>query len=396
MTKPDSLPPIRLQKGRSSRLRAGHPWIFSNEVEMTEQAKSLAPGSLVRLVDAGDEALGSAYFNPHSLIAARLLTRDPCQPIDGHFIKSLIEQSLKLRDSLFERPYYRLIHAEADLLPGLIIDRFDDIVTIQANSAGAETLRPLLLEALEALLSPRVIIWDASSPIRRLEGLESGFEVLKGQLDGPFELSENGAVFLADPNAGQKTGWFYDQRPNRAMAARLAKGRRVLDLYSYAGGFGVLAALNGAESVLCADRSEQALSLARLAGDKNGVGDKMAFEKTEAFDYLEKAASKGEKFGLVIADPPAFVKSKKDLAQGAKGYRKLARLCQALVEPGGFLVLASCSHHMTPEMFLKECVQGLGRRQGRILHQGFAGPDHPVHPHLPESAYLKALFFQLD
>lgn len=396
MTKSSSLPLIRLQKGRSARFRAGHPWVFSNEIEMTPEAKALPLGSLVRLEDAGAEPLGLAYFNPRSLIAARLLTRESASQIDAGFLANRLKQALSLRESLFDRPYYRLIHAEADQLPGLIVDRFNDVISVQANTAGVEMLRPILLEAIESLLAPRVIVWDGSSSIRQLEGLEPGFDVLKGTLSGPIEVEENGAFFAADPGEGQKTGWFYDQRPNRAFAAKLARGRRVLDLYSYAGGFGVLAACHGAASVLCADRSQTALDLASIAAKRNGVADKVGFEKSEAFEFLEKAAQRGDKFDLVIADPPAFVKSKKDFAQGAKGYRKLSRLAQALVDPGGFLVLASCSHHMPPDQFLAECVQGIGRRTGRLLHQGGAGPDHPVHPHLPESAYLKALFFQLD
>lgn len=396
MTTPPAHPLIRLQKGRSSRLRHGHPWVFSNEIEMTPEAKSLPPGTLVRLEDAGGEVLGIAYFNPHSLIAARVLSRDPDARIDSEFIKSLINQALILRDSLFGSPYYRLIHAEADQLPGLVIDRFGDTVSIQANTAGVEALKRPILEAVDALLAPRTVFWDGSSPVRKHEGLDGVFETVKGLAGQPIPIIENGAVFFAAPGDGQKTGWFYDQRPNRALAAALAQDRDVLDLYSYAGGFGVLCALKGARSVICADRSETALELARKAASENGVEAKMSFEKSEAFDYLEKAAQAGKRFGLVIADPPAFVKSKKDFAQGAKGYRKLAKLAQAVVEPKGFLLMASCSHHMPPDQFLSECVQGLGKRTGRVLFQGGAGMDHPVHPQLPESAYLKAVLMQLD
>jgi len=251
-------------------------------------------------------------------------------------------------------------------------------------------------EALDSVLAPASILWDGTSSVRKLEGIETCHDVIKGSFDAPLEIEENGAHFFAHPGEGQKTGWFFDQRPNRALAARLAKGKSVLDLYCYAGGFGVLAAIQGADSVLCADRSAQALDLARMAAERNDVSAKMRFEKAEAFEFLEQAGKGAERFGLVIADPPAFVKSKKDLAQGARGYRKLARLASNLVEPGGFLVIASCSHHMTPDLFLAEVVQGIGRRSARILAQGGAGPDHPVHPHLPESAYLKALFLQLD
>jgi 23S rRNA (cytosine1962-C5)-methyltransferase len=391
-----SLPLIRFQKGRSSRFRSGHPWVFSNEIDMTSEAKALPPGSLVRLEDAGAEPLGLAYFNPKSLIAARFLSPESDRPVGPEFLKGRLQKALSLRESLFERPFYRLAHAEADRLPGLAIDRFGPVVTVQANTAGAEMLKPALLAALDELLAPESIVWDATSPIRKLEDLEPYFELVRGSLPAPIEVEENGAVFFAHPGEGQKTGWFYDQRPNRAFAARLAGGKRVLDLYSYAGGFGVLAALSGAASALCVDRSDTALGLARLAAERNGVLGKMDFQKAEAFDFLEEAARKGETFDLVLADPPAFVKSKKDFAQGAKGYRKLARLCQGLVKPGGFLMMASCSHHMPPDEFLKECAQAIGRRPARLIHQGGAGPDHPVHPQLPESAYLKALFFQLD
>ncbi|MBF0166698.1 MAG: class I SAM-dependent rRNA methyltransferase [Alphaproteobacteria bacterium] len=393
---PASLPLLRLQKGRSSRLRAGHPWVFSNEIDMDARAKALAPGSLVRLQDAGDEILGTAYFNPHSLIAARLLSRNPDQVIDSAFIAQRIRQALALRETLFDRPFYRLIHAEADGLPGLIIDRFNDHLTVQANSAGAENLRPLILDSLETVLAPAGILWDGSSPVRRLEGLETCYETITGSFESPLEIEENGAFFFAHPGEGQKTGWFFDQRPNRALAANLSKGKSVLDLYSYAGGFGVLAACQGATQVQCVDRSAPALEMAQKAAERNGVAAKISYEKADIFEFLEQAGKRPERFGLVIADPPAFVKSKKDLAQGARGYRKLARLAASLVEPEGFLVIASCSHHMPLELFQSEVIQGINRRSGRILAQGGAGPDHPVHPQLPESAYLKALFLQLD
>ena len=391
-------PRLKLLKGHSRRLRAGHPWVFSNEIEMTPAAKGLEPGSLVTLIDAGDEALGVATFNPHSLIAARLLSRAPDARIDAAFLAGRLRHALALREALFAEPCYRLIHAEADGLPGLIVDRYGDVVALQVNTAGMERLTEPLLEALDEVLAPRAVALINDSTVRGLEGLDSYSRVAKGEIDGPVPVRENGATFFADMAGGQKTGWFYDQRDNRAFVARLAPGRRVIDVYSYAGGFGVLAAVSGASEVVLVDRSDHALDLGRQAAEAGNVADRCHFAKAEAFAELERLAAAGERFGVVIADPPAFVKSRKTVAQGAKGYRKLARLAAALVEPGGFLFIASCSHHMEVDAFHTEIAHGIAQagRSGRILRSAGAGPDHPLHPMVPESAYLKALVLQLD
>jgi len=393
---PASRPAIHLQKGRSRRLRSGHPWIFSNELEMSPEAKALPPGGLVTLIDAGGEKLGVATFNPHSLIAARLLDRDAAQTIDAAFLAARLGKALELRRALGIERHCRLVHSEADGLPGLILDRFGDVATLQANTAGMERLTPLLLEALDLVLAPRAVVLKNDSPVRGLEGLEIGHAVAKGVIDGPVELEENGARFVADLAHGQKTGWFFDQRDNRAFVAALARGRRVLDLYTYAGGFAVQAALAGAAQVTAVDRSAESLALAEQSAALNGVA--VATVRAEAFAEMERLQAAGERFGVVVADPPAFVKSKKDLAAGAKGYRKMARLAAALVEPGGFLFAASCSHHMPAALFAEEIAHGLSLagRSGRILRIAGAGPDHPIHPHLPESAYLKAMVLQLD
>ncbi|MGE5545408.1 MAG: class I SAM-dependent rRNA methyltransferase [Solirubrobacterales bacterium] len=389
-------PAIRFQKGRSRRFRAGHPWAFSNEIEMTPEAKALPPGSLVTLVDAGDEKLGVATFNPHSLIAARVLSRNAADVIDAAFLAGRLKRALTLRETLYADPCYRLVHSEADGLPGLIVDRYGDVVTLQANTAGMERLTPLLIEALVEALGTRTVVLRNDSPVRGLEGLDTHHRVALGELSGPVELVENGVRFVADLTEGQKTGWFYDQRDNRAFMARLARGRRVLDVYTYAGGFAVTAAMAGAAEVTAVDRSEHSLGLAARAAELNGVPLKVA--RAEAFAEMARLDAAGERFGVVIADPPAFVKSKKDLHAGAKGYRKMARLAAALVEPGGFLLCASCSHHMPADLFAEEIAHGLGQagRSGRIIRSAGAAPDHPVHPLLPESAYLKAVALQLD
>jgi 23S rRNA (cytosine1962-C5)-methyltransferase len=391
-------PVILLKGGEHRRVAAGHPWVFSNEVVMDAAAKAIAPGSVVSVASHDGRVLGTALFNPHSLIAARLLSRDPAAAIDRGFFAERLQRAAALRDRLFERPFYRLVHAEADGFPGLVIDRFGDGLVLQANSAGMERLLPELLAALDEVMSPRAVMLRNDSPARKLEGLADESRWAKGGLEGPIELVENGVRFLADLGAGQKTGWFFDQRENRASVARLAAGARVLDVYCYTGGFAVQAAAAGAAAVLGIDRSEPALALAARAAALNGAEASCRFERGDAFGALEGLAAQGERFDIVVADPPAFVKSKKELNQAARGYRKLARLAAGLVRPGGFLFIASCSHHMTAENFGEQTARGLGDadRGGRILRASGAGPDHPVHPSLPETAYLKALLLQID
>ncbi len=261
-----------------------------------------------------------------------------------------------------------------------------------------ERLTAPLLGALESLLAPRVVLLRNDSPVRALEGLASEVRFAKGELAEPVELREGGARFLADLAGGQKTGWFFDQRCNRAFMAALSAGRRVIDLYCHSGGFAIAAALGGAREVIAIDRSEPALDLARRAAALNAVEDGCRFERGQAFGAMERLVAQGERFEVVICDPPAFVKSRKDLAAGAKGYRKMSRLAAELAAPGGFLFLASCSHNMPAERFAEEVRRGLAQagRTGRILMSAGAAPDHPVHPALPESAYLKAQAIQVD
>ena len=390
-------PTIHVKKGHARRARSGHPWIYSNEIEMDAAAKALPPGVLVRVGTEG-KPLGVASFNPHSLIAARIVSRAADATIDAGFVKDRLARALALRDRLYAEPYYRLIHAEADGLPGFVIDRFGDALAIQVNTAGAEALLPLLLQAAEAVVAPRTVVVRADAPVRALEGLEPRVEVVRGVADRPVEVREGKLRALADLVAGQKTGWFYDQRDNRAFAASLAAGLEVLDLYCYSGGFALAAALGGAVAATGIDSSEAALSLATAAARQNGLEDRVRFEKGEAFGVLESAAREKRLWGVVIADPPAFVKAKKDLAVGLRGYRKLARLASRVVAPGGFLVLASCSHHVPAAEFAAEIAAGIAAsgRFGRILRNSGAGADHPVHPLLPESAYLKCQVLQLD
>jgi 23S rRNA (cytosine1962-C5)-methyltransferase len=384
---------IILPKGRRARL--GSPWIFSNEIRMDEAARAIAPGSIVNVRGEDGRAFGTGYFNPKSLIAVRLLAEECDAVINEDFFATRLERALHLRDSLYPRPFYRLLHAEGDGVPGLVIDRFGDTLTVQIGTAGMEKQRDAILAALDNVLHPATVILRADAPSRGLEGLDSYVRTVKGE-GHRIAVEENGVRYIADLREGQKTGWYYDQRDNRAFIAPLAKGRTVLDAYSYTGGFGILAAKAGAKEVVCLDSSQGALALAEESARANGVTIKPV--KADVFEELERLAAAREGFDIVLADPPPFAKSKKDLEPGAKAYRKLARLAASVTAPGGILMLASCSHNIPAERFAAECAQGILRsgRRASMIRQAGAGPDHPVHPFLPESAYLKAVAYALD
>lgn len=395
---PARLPVIRLHPGREKRLRQGHPWVYSNEIQMDTAAKAVPSGSPVRLLDAGGAPLGVATFSPHTLIAARLLSGDPDAVVDGRFLADRLGQALDLRQRLFDRPFYRLVHAEADGLPGLIVDRYGPVLTVQANSVFMDQRIPAILEALAEVVAPSAVILRNDSTQRALEGLPEETRLAAGALDGAVPLEENGSTFFADPLGGQKTGWFYDQRDNRAFVARFAAGARVIDFFSYNGGFAVQCARAGAAHAIAVDRSQPALDMASRAAEANGVAARFEARRADAFHEMERLAAAGERFEVVVADPPAFVKSKKDLAVGCRAYRKMVKLAARITAPGGFLLAASCSHNVDPPTFAEQVARGLtdAGRTGRILRVAGAGADHPLHPHLPESAYLKALVLRLD
>jgi 23S rRNA (cytosine1962-C5)-methyltransferase len=391
-------PIIRLRPREGRRVRAGAPWVFSNEIVMDAATKMLAPGTLVRLQQADGAPLGVGYFNPKSLIGVRMLSADPNAEIGAAFFAEKLKQALSLRESFFDKPYYRLVHAEGDCLPGLVIDRFGDTSVVQITTAGMEQLLDPMLAALDDVIAPANIVLRNDAPSRTLEGLELYVRVAKGSPPAKLSVEENGARYFADPQGGQKSGWYYDQRDNRAFMEGLARAARVLDAYCYTGGFGILAAMNGAREVLGLDSSEPALALAKEAADANGVDAICKFSKADVMQELERLAAAGEHFDIVICDPPPFVRARKDLEPGAKAYRKLARLAAAVTAPGGFLMLCSCSHNIPLERFMAECAGGIARagRTAALIRSAGAGTDHPVHPMLPESAYLKALAFRLQ
>ncbi|MCB2103064.1 MAG: class I SAM-dependent rRNA methyltransferase [Rhodobacterales bacterium] len=395
-------PTLFLRPGGDKRLRQGHPWAYSNEITLDEAAKALAPGSLVTLSRVDGKPLGTGTFTPHGLIAFRRFDRRPDAAIDRAWLAGRLGRALALREKLYDTPHYRLVHGEADGLPGLVADRFGDVVTLQSGTAGMDALMPDVVAALEDLLSPRAVVLANDGPFRKLENLPRHRDLAAGALDGPLdgkvEIMEGGLRFLTDPLGGQKTGWYFDQRDNRSFMAGLARGASVLDTYCHAGGFALRALAAGAASAEGVDGSDAALDLARRSAALNGLADRATFTKGDVFTDLERRGALGQRFDIVIADPPAFVKSRKDLGSGARGYRKLADLAARLVAPGGLLFMASCSHNMPADRFLAEVAAGVGRagKVARILRHGGAGPDHPQHPQLPESAYLKSLTLALD
>ena len=388
---PTSRPTVRLKPHR--RARAGSPWLFSNEIEMTQALKALPPGDVVNVVADDGRAIGTGYFNARSLIAVRLLSAAADAAIDVAFFTGKLKRALALRQSLYDAPYYRLINAEGDGLPGLVIDRFAATCVVQISTAGMEALKAPLLEALDAVIVPDTVVLRADASARTLEGLDSYVCAAKGEL-GRIAVEENGVRYFVDMAGGQKTGWYYDQRDNRAFIAALSKGKSVLDAYCYTGGFALAAAEAGAREVAGIDSSAPALRLA----EESAAAGRLActFMKADVFEQLERFS--GQAFDIVVADPPPFVRSKKDLETGAKAYRKLARLAAAVTAKEGILLLASCSHNIAPDRFALECAAGISRagRQDRLIRQAGAAPDHPVHPQLPESAYLKALVYALD
>jgi 23S rRNA (cytosine1962-C5)-methyltransferase len=394
-------PVLRLGPGQGRRLRAGAPWVFSNEIAMRPEFRRLPPGGLVCLEGDDGGRFGTFMFNPHSLIAARLLDRDADAVIGVDWLRARLATAIALRERVCDGPFHRLVHAEADRLPGLVIDRYDEVAVLAANTAGMELLTPLIVEALRGLLPLRAIVGRNDSGARKLEGLPEGVTLLHGT-DATATVVEGGVRFPVDLLTGQKTGWFFDQRGNRDRVAGLAQsagaeGARVLDLFCHTGAFGLRCAAAGAGSVLLADASAPALDLALQAAALNGVAEHVTTRRGDAFEIMTALAANGEKFDIVICDPPAFARSRKDAEAGLRAYGRMARLAAALVAPGGFLFVASCSYHAPLDAWTAQIAFGLhrARREGRILCTSGAGPDHPVHPQLPESAYLKAQLLQL-
>ncbi|UZD92241.1 RSP_2647 family RNA methyltransferase [Cognatishimia activa] len=393
------LPIVRLKpKANARAIRHGFPWVYENELVTDRRTKKLDAGNLAVLEDAERRPMGLVAVNSNSKIICRMLDRNPEAVINQAWFEARFAKALAMRERLYEAPFYRLVHAEADGLPGVVIDRFGDTCVVQPNAAWADALIEPLTAALAAITGVRNILKNASGRARTLEGLDEENAVLLGSAPSePLPVIMNGATYMADLTGGQKTGLFFDQRANHGFAARLSNGARVLDVFSHVGGFSLAALAGGASSAMAVDGSAAALSLAEQGAVAAGVADRFSTRKGDAFAVLEALAEEGQKYDVVICDPPAFAPNKPALEKGLRAYERVARMAAPLVEEGGYLGLCSCSHAAELSLFRNASARGIGRagRRGQLIHTGFAGPDHPLMPQLAESGYLKALFFRL-
>ncbi|TMV06470.1 class I SAM-dependent rRNA methyltransferase [Ruegeria sediminis] len=393
-------PRVRLKpKANARALRHGFPWVYDNDIVTDRRTRKIAPGSVAVLEDDNRSPIALVAVNPVSRIMCRVLDRNPEADLNGAWFETRLSHALALRERLFDVPYYRLVHAEADGLPGVIIDRFGDACVIQPNAAWAEAHLDLLTEALVKVAGVSTVLKNASGRTRGLEGLDDLGMTLRGQApDAPLPVPMNGATYMADLTGGQKTGLFFDQRENHAFAARLVHPEaQVLDVFSHVGGFALAMLAGGAAAALSVDGSAAALALAEQGAEATGVGGRFATRQGDAFEVLNDLGEERAQFDVVICDPPAFAPSKQALDAGLRAYERVARLAAPLVKPGGYLGLCSCSHAADLGRFREASARGIGRagRQAQLIHTGFAGPDHPQLPQLAESGYLKAVFFRL-
>ena len=390
-------PALFLKKGEDRRLRAGHLWVFSNEVD-TERSplQEFAPGSPAWILDHAGKPLGTGYVNPNSLICARLLDRRG-HALDRSLIVHRLKVALGLRESLYREPYYRLVYGESDGLPGLVLDRFDDVVVAQASTAGMEQLKGAVEEAVQRVLQPRALIWKNTGAMRQLEGLPEYSDIGFGEHSGPLRVQEGGIAFEVDAIGGQKTGWFFDQRDNRDRLAAFAPDRTVLDLFSYVGAWGIRAAAFGAAEVDCVDASADACALLAENAARNRVAQRVRAHVGDAFEFLRQARSERRHWDVVIVDPPAFIKRKKDLKEGTLAYRRINEMAMQVLSRDGLLVTCSCSHHLARSTLLEGVQQGARHvdRFAQSLVQLQQGADHPVHPAVPETDYLKGFVLRV-
>jgi 23S rRNA (cytosine1962-C5)-methyltransferase len=390
------LPVLRLKRNEDRRLHAGHLWIFSNEVD-TQQTPltKFKAGELVRVLAHNDRALGLAYVNPQSLISARLL--ETWKLPDVSWLAARMRAALALRERLYAKPYYRLVYGESDGLPGLVVDRYGAACVVQIGTAGMERLKPQIQEALIQVLQCQALLFKNDGSSREMEGLPSYVEAATPDFDALGRVIEDGLEFQTPLAEGQKTGWFFDQAANRRTLVKyVSNGARVLDVFSYVGAWGVRAARSGAREVLCVDSSAAALELAAGNAERNRAN--IVAVKGDAFDVLEDLAKKRSRFDVVIIDPPAFAKRKKDLPKALAAYKRLNQLAMQVINDDGILVSCSCSYHVSPED-LQDAIAKAARAADKhlqILESGGQAPDHPVHPAIPETRYLKAYFCRVN
>ncbi|HTT07317.1 MAG TPA: class I SAM-dependent rRNA methyltransferase [Gammaproteobacteria bacterium] len=386
---------LYLKKNEDRRLRAGHVWVFSNEVDIARSPLTVfQPGQPVRVLAHSGRPLGTGYVNPRSLISVRLVSTNPAAPHSPALIHERLQSALRLRERFYTEPYYRLAHAESDGLPGLIIDRYGEILVVQINTAGMEVMRATIIDSLRELLQPTGILLRNDGASRALEGLPGEIEAAHGEVPAVLTIIENSCRFKVAMREGQKTGWFYDHRANRARLPDYVKGRRVLDVFSYLGGWGIQAAAAGAAQVHCVEASATAAEFIRDNAALNNIGEALTVDVEDAFTALKNLRESNKRFDVVILDPPAFVKRKKDTEQGMEAYQRLNTLAMQVLNEDGIVISASCSSHVTAADF-RNVVRQAGLKAHctlRILEQGHQALDHPIHPAIPETEYLKTLF----
>lgn len=390
-----NLSPLKLKKGEDRRIRNGHPWIFSNEIDTKiTPLKGFTPGQQVHVLAADNSSLGVAYVNPHSLICARLFSTDQNARLTQPFFERAFQRALAIRDKLFVKPFYRLIFSEADQLPGIVVDRYNDILVVQINTAGMEQHKAEIVAALRSVLpTTQAIIFRNDSAIREQEGLETYVETALGTAPDTILLEENGVRFHAPLLKGQKTAWFYDHRMNRAQLKNYVKDATVLDVFSYLGAFGVQAAVYGAKQVDCIETSAFACDFIKQNATENNVADKVSVINDDAFDAMKALITAKKQYDVIVLDPPAFIKRSKDKKEGLTAYLRLNELALKLLKPNGILVSCSCSMHLSMDELINAIQRAAQRTQRyvQILERGHQGPDHPLHPCIAESDYLKAV-----
>ena len=383
-----------LRKTRESRIRSGHPWVFASDIERVEG--SFEPGDVVDVVSSHNTYLGRAFYNPKSQISLRMLTTHD-EPVDEAFFRRRVQEAWDYRKLFCDPASCRLIFSESDFLPGLIVDKFGDYLVVQSLCLGIEKWKQSIVRDLAEIVHPKGV-WERSDvPVRRLEGLEQTTGLLYGEVPDSIDMVENGLRFVVDVKNGQKTGFFLDQKENRAAIAPLCKGARVLDCFCHNGSFSLHAAKYGARSVLGVDISEEALEVARLNAENNGLSDVVTFEAHNCFDHLRELTDAREQFDVVILDPPAFTKTRAAVESALRGYKEINLRGMKLVRKGGFLVTCSCSQHVSPEQFRDMINQAArdSKTKLRLVENRTQGHDHPILPASPETQYLKCMILQV-
>jgi 23S rRNA (cytosine1962-C5)-methyltransferase len=388
---------IRLSARKDRRVRSGHPWIFSNEIE--ENVGSLEPGGIVTVTTATGRFIGRGYANPNALIAVRLLSRNRSDDITTpEFYARRFRQALAYREGMYpDRRSCRVFHAESDGVPGLIIDRYNDVLAVQLNTLGLETHKEIIGQAIQEVFSPQAIILHNDTRERALEGLEQERTIWFGDLPQTIDIDEFGVGFRVQPMTGLHAGHYFDQTDNIIHGASLCTGKRVMDLYANSGAFGLHALAAGATEVVFVDKQEPCCIEIETNLSINGFEDRATILCDEGKRTVEALLIQGTRFDVVHLDPPPFAKSRKTVTSALRGYTELNRLCMQLVKPGGHLLTSSRSVHIQEDRYI-ECLQKAAETAGRQLRMAYRGAqsaDHPVLPAVPETRHLKQYAFQV-